>query len=137
MLLDIHDTRLHLMDECDIDPAVPSLLSPGIQSLHDAAQAVDWAQQLNDYAAKHVAHRPDRFASFAALPMQDPAAATTEIRRAVTELGLVGALVNGFSPSTCTRVTPSNPPPRNTTATPGSTVPHGRSPSKPEPTHSA
>jgi len=97
MLLDIHDSRLQLMDECGIDKAVLSLLSPGIQSLHDSAQAVDWAQRLNDYAAKQVAHRPDRFASFAALPMQDPAAATTEIRRAVTELGLVGALVNGFS----------------------------------------
>ncbi|RZK83553.1 MAG: amidohydrolase, partial [Rhodococcus sp. (in: high G+C Gram-positive bacteria)] len=97
MLLDIHDSRLQLMDECGIGKAVLSLLSPGIQSLHDPAQAVDWAQRLNDYAAKQVAHRPDRFASFAALPMQDPAAATTEIRRAVTELGLVGALVNGFS----------------------------------------
>lgn len=97
MLLDIHDARLRLMDECGIEKAVLSLLSPGIQSLHDAQQAVDWAHRLNDHAAKQVAHRPDRFASFAALPMQDPDAAVTELRRAVTDLGLVGALVNGFS----------------------------------------
>jgi 2,3-dihydroxybenzoate decarboxylase len=97
MLLDLHETRLRLMDECDIEKSVLSLLSPGIQSLHDPEQAVDWARRLNDYAAKQVAASPDRFASFAALPMQDPDAAVLELRRAVTDLGLVGALINGFS----------------------------------------
>lgn len=97
MLLDIHEARVALMDECGIEKAVLSLLSPGIQSLHDPAVAVDWSQRLNDYAAKQVGQRPDRFASFAALPMQDPEAATVELRRAVIELGLVGGLVNGFS----------------------------------------
>lgn len=96
-LLDLHEKRLQTMDECGIDKAILSLLSPGIQSLHDPAQAIDWAVRLNDYAAKQIAQRPDRFASFAALPMQDPDAATAELRRAVVELGLVGALINGFS----------------------------------------
>ena len=41
--------------------------------------------------------RPDRFAAFAALPMQDPEAAIAELTRCVKELGMVGALVNGFS----------------------------------------
>ncbi|MFI6737093.1 amidohydrolase family protein [Nonomuraea sp. NPDC050451] len=97
MLLDIHGARLRIMDECGIEKAVLSLLSPGIQSLHEAKKAVEWACRLNDHAAEQVARRPDRFASFAALPMQDPDAAVTELRRAVTELGLVGALINGFS----------------------------------------
>lgn len=97
MLLDVHDARLRLMDECDIEKSVLSLLAPGIQSLHEPDRAVDWARRLNDYAAKQVAARPDRFASFAALPMQDPDAAVAELRRAVTELGLAGALINGFS----------------------------------------
>jgi predicted TIM-barrel fold metal-dependent hydrolase len=97
MLLDIHDARLRLMDECGIDKVVLSLLAPGIQSLYEPKQAVDWAARLNDHAAEQVRQRPDRFASFAALPMQDPEAATAELRRAVTELGLVGALINGFS----------------------------------------
>jgi 2,3-dihydroxybenzoate decarboxylase len=97
MLLDIHESRLRLMDECHIEKVVLSLLSPGIQSLHDPAHAVDWARRLNDYAAKQVGDRPDRFASFAALPMQDPDAATRELRRVVADLGLVGALINGFS----------------------------------------
>ncbi|MBX4421695.1 amidohydrolase family protein, partial [Mycobacterium tuberculosis] len=74
-----------------------SLLAPGIQSLHDRAHAVDWAHRLNDYAADQVAVNPARFASFAALPMQDPDAATEELRRSVKELGLLGALINGFS----------------------------------------
>ncbi len=97
MLLDIHSTRLALMDECGIAKSVLSLLAPGIQSLYEPKRAIDWAARLNDYAANQVAARPDRFASFAALPLQDPDAATAELRRAVTELGLVGALVNGFS----------------------------------------
>jgi 2,3-dihydroxybenzoate decarboxylase len=44
-----------------------------------------------------VRKRPDRFAAFAALPMQDPEAATAELTRCVKQLGMVGALVNGFS----------------------------------------
>lgn len=97
LLLDIHHSRLKQMDECGIATMVLSLLAPGIQSLHRPAQAIDWARRLNDYAADQVARTPDRFAAFAALPLQDPDAATAELRRAVTDLGLVGALVNGFS----------------------------------------
>ena len=55
------------------------------------------ARQANDVLAAEVRKRPDRFASFAALPMQDPEAATAELTRCVNDLGMVGALVNGFS----------------------------------------
>lgn len=96
-LLDIHEARLQQMDELEIEKVILSLLAPGIQSLHDRAHAVDWAHRLNDYAADQVAANPARFASFAALPMQDPEAATEELRRSVDELGLLGALINGFS----------------------------------------
>jgi 2,3-dihydroxybenzoate decarboxylase len=96
-LLDLHDTRLRLMDEAGIELVVLSLLSPGIQSLYDRDQAVDWAKRLNDFIAEQVAQQPDRFQSFAALPMQDPEAAAAELRRAIRDLGLKGALVNGFS----------------------------------------
>jgi len=40
--------------------------------------------------------RPDRFAGFAALPMQDPDAAITELTRCVQELGFKGTMVNGY-----------------------------------------
>lgn len=96
-LLDIHETRLQKMDELGIEKVILSLLAPGIQSLYERTEAVDWAHRLNDYAADQVAVNPDRFASFAALPMQDPDAATKELTRAVSDLGLVGALINGFS----------------------------------------
>jgi predicted TIM-barrel fold metal-dependent hydrolase len=96
-LLDLHDERIRRMDECGIEKAILSLLAPGIQALHETEQAVDWARRLNDYAAGQVSKNPDRFASFAALPMQDPDRATDELERAVLELGLVGALINGFS----------------------------------------
>lgn len=97
MLLDIHGARLRLMDECGIETVVLSLLAPGIQSMYEPTQAVDWARRLNDYVAKQVSERPSRFAAFAALPMQDPDAATRELYRAVNDLGLVGGLIDGFS----------------------------------------
>lgn len=96
-LLDIHQERLQKMDELEIEKVILSLLSPGIQSLFERDQAVDWARRLNDYAADQVSANPTRFESFAALPMQDPDAAVAELERAVKELGLVGALINGFS----------------------------------------
>lgn len=96
-LLDLEDRRLSAMDEAGIELAVLSLLAPGIQSLHEPKQAVDWAARLNDFAAERVRSRPGRFAAFAALPLQDPEAATAELRRSVTQLGMKGALVNGFS----------------------------------------
>ncbi len=55
------------------------------------------AKQANDALAAEMRKRPDRFAGFAALPMQDPEAAAAELTRCVKELGMVGALVNGFS----------------------------------------
>jgi 2,3-dihydroxybenzoate decarboxylase len=44
-----------------------------------------------------VAKRPDRFAGFATVPLQDPDAAGEELERAVRHLGFKGALVNGYS----------------------------------------
>src|SRR4029078_8066178 len=63
----------------------------------DVKRAIHVAREANDHLAAEVARRPDRFAGFAALPMQDPEAAAQELTRCVKELGFVGALVNGFS----------------------------------------
>jgi len=46
------------------------------------------------YGARDAGQHPDRFCAFAALPLQDPAAAAAELERAVTQLGFCGALVN-------------------------------------------
>jgi predicted TIM-barrel fold metal-dependent hydrolase len=53
------------------------------------------ARAFNDRIAEAIAAHPDRFAGFAALPTADPKAAADELNRAVTELHLKGALVNG------------------------------------------
>src|SRR5450631_4785140 len=96
-LLDIQDTRLREMDKYGVEMMILSLNAPAVQAIHDVKTAISIARQANDVLAEEVAKRPSRFAAFAALPMQDPEAATTEFTRCVKELGMVGALVNGFS----------------------------------------
>jgi predicted TIM-barrel fold metal-dependent hydrolase len=96
-LTDIEGRRLELMDACGIERAVLSLGSDGVQGISDRADAIAVAHEANDVLAAAVARCPDRFSGFAALPMQDAHAAAVELRRAVRELGCVGALVNGFS----------------------------------------
>jgi predicted TIM-barrel fold metal-dependent hydrolase len=96
-LLDIHDVRLREMDRHGIEMMILSLNAPAVQAIHDVKRAVAVARAANDALAENIRVRPDRFAGFAALPMQDPEAAAAELVRCVKELGFVGALVNGFS----------------------------------------
>ena len=96
-ILDLHGRRLRLMDEFGMQMMILSLNAPAIQAIHDTTQAIAIAKQANDVLAEEVRKRPARFAAFAALPMQDPDAAIAELTRCVKELGMVGALVNGFS----------------------------------------
>ena len=96
-LIDVQDTRLGQMDQHGIEMMILSLNAPAVQAIHDTKTAIAVAKQANDALAGEVRRRPDRFSAFAALPMQDPEAATAELTRCVKELGMVGALVNGFS----------------------------------------
>ena len=96
-LLDIQDTRLREMDKHGVEMMILSLNAPAVQAIYDVKRAIAVAQEANDILAGEVRKRPDRFAAFAALPMQDPEAATAELTRCVNQLGFVGALVNGFS----------------------------------------
>jgi len=91
-LLEIGDERLRRMDDVGVDVQVLSVTAPGTQVLA-AAQAIPLARDANDFAADAVTRHPDRFAAFATLPTPDPDAAGTELRRAVTELGMVGAMI--------------------------------------------
>ncbi|MBA9043291.1 amidohydrolase family protein [Streptomyces griseofuscus] len=93
-LPDITDLRLPDMDANGIAMQVLSLTVPGIEADPDPERAVANAGYVNDSLASIVTTHPDRFAAFAALPLQDPAAAVAELRRAVGELGFKGALVN-------------------------------------------
>jgi 2,3-dihydroxybenzoate decarboxylase len=96
-VMDIHDRRLREMDENGIELMILSLNAPAIQAIPDPRRASYIARKANDYLAEQVRKRPDRFQGVAALAMQDPDGATKEIERCVQELGLRGALVNGFS----------------------------------------
>jgi 2,3-dihydroxybenzoate decarboxylase len=96
-LLDMQDRRLREMDAHGIEMMLPSLNAPAVQAIPDPARAIEIARRANDFLAAEIAKRPTRFCGLAALPMQDPDAATCELQRCVKELGFCGALVNGFS----------------------------------------
>ena len=56
----------------------------------DGEFAIALCRALNDARAEYTRYRPARLKSVAKLPMIDPEAAAAELRRAVTELGMVG-----------------------------------------------
>lgn len=87
------DVRLRVNDHLGIDLQI---LSPNpITYFHhiEADVAASFCRWHNDELARVVAAHPDRFRGFAQLPMQDVDAAAVELRRAVTDLGLVGAYI--------------------------------------------
>ena len=94
LLPEIGEKRLKSMDEAGITVQVLSVAGPGAD-LVPGADGVAMARETNDHLAKAVASHPDRFAGFANLPMQSPDAIPVELRRAVKELGFLGAMVNG------------------------------------------
>ena len=96
-ILDLHGRRLRLMDEFGMDMMILSLNAPAIQAIADPKKANEIARKANDYLAEQVRKRPDRFQALAALPLQDPDLAARELHRCVKDLGMIGALANGFS----------------------------------------
>jgi predicted TIM-barrel fold metal-dependent hydrolase len=92
-LRDLGQARLASMDASGIDLQVISHVAPAAQSLAGAAGTAR-AREANDRLAGAVAAHPDRFGGFATLPTADPVAAADELERAVTELGLAGAMIN-------------------------------------------
>ena len=87
------DRRLTAIDRLGIDIQI---LSPNpLTYFHhiEAPIATGFCQWHNESLARVVGQRPDRFRGFAQLPMQDVDAAVIELRRAVGDLGLVGAYI--------------------------------------------
>lgn len=91
-LLDVGEERLARMDAMGVDFQVLSITAPGTQQLPPAL-AVPLAREANDFLADAVRRRPDRFAAFATLPTPAPEAAAEELRRCVSELKFVGAML--------------------------------------------
>jgi predicted TIM-barrel fold metal-dependent hydrolase len=95
-LVDAGEQRLRVMDEAGIDLQVLSVTAPGSQQV-PAEHAPELSRKLNDRVAEVIAARPDRFNALASLPTQDPAAAIVEAKRAITELGFCGLVINGHT----------------------------------------
>jgi uncharacterized protein len=91
---EVGERRIAAMDDCGLDVQVISLTSPGLHNL-TAEEAARLQVQTNDRIAELVNAHPDRFQGFATLALPAPAAAAAELERAVTELGLNGALLFG------------------------------------------
>ena len=99
---EIGSLRIAEMDRGGVELCILSLTAPGIQGIADTAQAIAVARRANDHLAESVAKYPKRLKGFAALPMQDPQAATEELTRCVKNLGFCGVLANGFSETSAT-----------------------------------
>ena len=96
-LLDLEGKRLRLMDQHGIETMILSLNAPAIQAIPDPKRANEIARKANDFLAGVVRKHPDRFQALAAQPMQDPDLGPRELQRGVQDLGVIGALLNGFT----------------------------------------
>ncbi len=96
-LSDFGELRLKSMDSAGITRAVLGLTGPGVQSEPDTATAIRNARAANDFLAREVDKRPDRYSGFAHLPMQDAKAAADELERCQRELKFCGAMINGHT----------------------------------------
>lgn len=85
------DYREKVLAEHGIDRQLLTFTTPGVH-FEEPEVAVALAQAINDAFAREAARRP-RFSALATLPLNDPAASVAELDRAVSELGLPGAMV--------------------------------------------
>lgn len=93
LLRDVGAGRIADMDANGIDIQILSYSDAA--QLAPAGQALELTRAANDRLAEAVAANPTRFAGFAILPWQHPEAAARELRRAVADLNLKGALLTG------------------------------------------
>ncbi len=95
--LDDIEGRLLDMDRMEIDFQIvyPTALVWAFD-LENKELAAAVCRAYNDYVAEQCAKAPKRLGAVALVPIQDPAAATTEARRAVQKLGLNGVVIPGI-----------------------------------------
>jgi aminocarboxymuconate-semialdehyde decarboxylase len=86
------EAMISFMDDAGIDVAVMSVSTPGVH-LGDSEKARSLARRCNEFAAELVHARPDRFASFACLPLPDIDASLEELSYAVDVLKLDGLVL--------------------------------------------
>lgn len=86
------DYREQVLGQAGVDTQVITLTTPGTH-VETPATALRLASLVNDEFARVVAEKRGRFTALATLPLNDPAASITELRRAASELGFCGAMV--------------------------------------------
>jgi aminocarboxymuconate-semialdehyde decarboxylase len=84
--------RLKDMDATGVDVHVLSATPQTYLYNVEPEIAATVAAIQNDQMAKHIAAHPDRFWGIATLPLAQPARAADELKRAMTKLGLRGAM---------------------------------------------
>jgi aminocarboxymuconate-semialdehyde decarboxylase len=92
--------RQRVLEQEGVATQVITLTTPGTH-VEPPERAVRLARLVNDAFAKIVRERGPRFSALATLPLCDPRESVLELRRAMTELGLPGAMlfsnVNGVA----------------------------------------
>ena len=96
-LTDFGEQRLQMMDKTGITRMVLAIAGPGVQAERDTATAMRAARASNDFLAKEIQKRPERYSGFAHLAMQDPKAAADELERCVRDFKFCGAMINGHT----------------------------------------
>jgi len=94
LLPEIGEKRFKSMDDAGITMQVLSNSGAG-PDLVPGPDGITLAKEVNDYLAGAVAKNPKRFAGFATLPMATPDGCAAELKRAVKDLKLVGAMIHG------------------------------------------
>ena len=87
------ERRFKDMDAAEVDVHVLSATPQTYLYDQDPAMTVATSALQNDQIAKLVKAHPDRFMGIATLPMQAPERAAEELTRAVTKLGMRGAMI--------------------------------------------
>ncbi len=89
------DARLRLLDRVDDDYAqLLCLANPPLEAIAGPEHSPALARLANDELAATIKAHPDRFPGWiAGLPMNNPAAAVAEARRAIGELGACGVQI--------------------------------------------
>jgi aminocarboxymuconate-semialdehyde decarboxylase len=87
------EAKLQHMDRFGIDISILSIAPTMLFYWLEAGAAREFCAQTNEAMAEIAEQSGGRLYGLAAVPLQDPEAAALELRRAVTNLGLRGALV--------------------------------------------
>lgn len=87
------EDALDQMDNLGIATAILSVSTPGVEPARTSDEALSVARAVNDYCARLIEQRPERFGFFATLTLPDVPSATREACRALDDLGADGVII--------------------------------------------